>query len=65
MEHHFAIRLVLCAFDRQIHFLFLLTPTIVAGESCNIAGECFERGSMCEQKIVKGYRTLAGELSDL
>ena len=35
---------------------------LVAGESCNVIGEYFERGSKSEYKIVIGYRTFAGEL---
>ena len=33
----------------------------VGGERCNIIGECFERGSTSEQKLVIDYRTLTGE----
>ena len=33
----------------------------MTGERCNFTGEYCERGSMSKEKIVIGYRTLAGE----
>ena len=40
-----------------------LIRILVAGERCNVTGEYFEKGSTSEQKVVIGYRTLAGEFS--